>query len=235
MMFFFGVLIVIFMGDGIEVWSKIYDEIQFESELMDDKFVGNFEIDSCEVCMVCVKGFMFDQFWFWVKVFIFDEKFCFIYDYKFDFFYYYGVEGGEFWFEGDQDDYKVFIFLKGKYSVVIYGEDENFVGVGLILGFYVLMFSLGYIIVDCFEKIQVIVIKDVMFMCYFFMLFIVFFMFLVGYVYICSECLKMEVLVYYDYIGGGGVGGYVDFYVVIDYMLSGLMGFMVYLSYGEQG
>lgn len=234
-MLLFGVLTAISMGDGTEVWSKTYDETQFESESMDDKLVGNFEIDSREVCMVRVKGLTLDQSWLWVKVLILDEKSRPIHDYKFDLSYYHGVEGGESWSEGDQDDYKVFILPKGKYSVVIYGEDENPAGAGSTSGSYAPMFSSGYTTVDRLEKIQVTVTKDVMLTRYFLMLFIVFLTLLVGYVYIRSERSKTEVPVYYDYTGGGGAGGYVDPYAATDYTPSGPTGPTAYPSHGEQG
>lgn len=231
MMLLFGVLTAISAGDGTEVWSKTYSEAQFESESMSDQLVGNFEVDSREVCMVRVEGLTLDQSWLWVKVLILDEKSRPVHDYKFDLSYYHGVEGGESWSEGDKDDYKVFILPKGKYSVVVYGEDDNPAGVTGKGGLSPL-FSTGYTTVDRMEQIKVTVTKDVMLTRYFLGLFIVFLVLFFGYVYLRSERSKTEVPVYYDY--GDTGGGYVDPYAATGTTPSGPTGPSAYPSEGGQ-
>lgn len=200
MMVLFGVLTVASLGDGTPVWTSDFLESSFEQESADASQVGTFSLESKELCMLKVEGLTLDQSWLWVKVMILDEQERPVYDYTFNLSHYSGVEGGESWSEGDQDDYKVFVLPKGDYKVLVYGEDEN---PGSSASPSAPMYSTGYTTIDRDETIRVTLTRDVLLTRYFLTLLILFTVLFIGYVWLRSERSKNEVPAYYDYGQGG--------------------------------
>lgn len=190
----FGVLMTIsLIGDGTEIFKKVYNEAVFEEEEIAPANVGTFTLDSEKLCMLEVKGLTLDQSWLWVSAVILDEKDRPVLSYTFDLSYYHGYEGGESWSEGDKDDYKLFRLPAGNYKIMVHGEDEPSKTSTNPFAINTLAFtSNGYTTIDRNEAIQVRVTKGVWMTRYFLIMFLLFGTLLCIYCYIRSERSQYE-------------------------------------------
>jgi hypothetical protein len=190
----FGVLMTVsLIGDGTEIFKKIYNETVFEEEEIAPANVGTFTLDSEKLCMLEVKGLTLDQSWLWVSTVILDEKDRPVLSYTFNLSYYHGYEGGESWSEGDKDDYKLFRLPAGSYKIMVHGEDEPSKTSTDPFAINTSAFaSNGYSTIDRHEAIQVRVTKGVWMTRYFLIMFLLFGTLLSIYCYIRSERSKYE-------------------------------------------
>lgn len=186
----FCVLMVMSLGDGTPIATKTFNESDFEKEAQAPEQALTFELKQRDVCMLKIKGLTLNQSWLWVKTLVLDEKDRPVFDYTFNLSYYHGTEGGESWSEGSKSDEKVFVLPKGKYKVLIFGEDEATPTTRTSK--FKFKYSNGYSTVERNEKVKVTITKNVTLTRYYMTFFIIFFIITCIFFYIRSERSKME-------------------------------------------
>lgn len=191
----FGALTFVSLKDGAQVFNEKFYEAQFEQPQAKLENVKSFDLKSASLCRLDIKGLTLNQSWLWAKVTVLDEKNRPVLDYKFNLSYYHGYEGGESWSEGDKDDYKMMRLPKGKYRVMVYGEDEPDTSRPNRFA------RKGYSTINRNEAIQISVSSGVWMTRYFLILFIVFLCLTCLYFYIRSERSQYENPVTYEGYG----------------------------------
>lgn len=191
----FGVLTGISTKGGTEIFKERFYEAQFEQQQAKPENVKSFTLSKKSLCKLGIKGLTLNQSWIWAKVTVLDEKDRPVLDYKFNLSYYHGYEGGESWSEGDKDDYKMVRLPKGKYRIMVYGEDEPDTSRPNRYA------RKGYATINRNETLQITVHSNVWMTRYFLTLFIIFGALMCIYFYIRSERSQYERPVTYEGYG----------------------------------
>lgn len=116
----FAVMTIWAYSAGTVIVDETIPEEAFEKEAIESPH-ATFRLTRQTPVELSVDGATLDNSWLWVKAIIADADDKPVADYTFDLSYYSGSD----WSEGDPDDYRVLVLPKGKYKLIVYGEDPE--------------------------------------------------------------------------------------------------------------